>query len=62
MKNLSLILNAVLLVAVGVLFYLHFSAKKSTTRGAGTSTAATAQRCEDSLYQLRFCFAALRLS
>jgi outer membrane protein len=25
MKNLSLILNAVLLVAVGVLFYLHFS-------------------------------------
>ncbi len=30
MKNLSLILNAVLLVAVGVLFYLHFSPKSST--------------------------------
>src|SRR5690349_9507343 len=28
MKNLSLILNAVLLVAVIVLFYLHFSASK----------------------------------
>src|SRR5207344_111689 len=28
MKNLSLILNAVLLVAVGVLFYLHFSASR----------------------------------
>ncbi|MBL7840123.1 MAG: OmpH family outer membrane protein [Cyclobacteriaceae bacterium] len=28
MKNLSLILNAVLLVAVGVLFYLHFSSSK----------------------------------
>ena len=26
MKNISLILNAVLLVAVAVLFYLHFSA------------------------------------
>ena len=30
MKNLSLILNAILLVAVGVLYYLHFSAGKST--------------------------------
>jgi len=29
MKNLSLILNAVLLVAVGVLFYLHFAPKSS---------------------------------
>jgi len=29
MKNLSLILNAVLLVAVGVLFYLHFSPKSA---------------------------------
>lgn len=28
MKNASLILNLVLLVAVGVLFYLHFSGKK----------------------------------
>jgi outer membrane protein len=38
MKNLSLILNAILLVAVGVLYYLHFSAGKSS----GTSeTSAT---------------------
>ena len=29
MKNLSLILNAVLLVAVGVLYYLHFSGNKN---------------------------------
>ena len=29
MKNLSLILNAVLIVAVGVLYYLQFSGKKS---------------------------------
>jgi outer membrane protein len=29
MKNLSLILNGVLVVAVGVLFYLHFSAPKT---------------------------------
>ncbi|UII31547.1 OmpH family outer membrane protein [Fulvivirga ulvae] len=29
MKNLSLVLNIILLVAVGVLFYLHFSGKKS---------------------------------
>lgn len=28
MKNASIILNAVLLVAVGVLFYLHFSSKQ----------------------------------
>lgn len=33
MKNLSLILNGVLVVAVGVLFYLHFSAPKT---GAAT--------------------------
>ena len=30
MKNLSLILNAVLIVAVGVLFYLHFSSGKAS--------------------------------
>lgn len=34
MKNLSLILNAVLLVAVGVLFYLHFSSGKPSTASA----------------------------
>jgi outer membrane protein len=40
MKNLSLILNAVLLVAVGILFFLHFSGNKAATGGAdaGTST------------------------
>ncbi|MCK4748643.1 MAG: OmpH family outer membrane protein [Bacteroidales bacterium] len=30
MKNLSLILNAILIVAVAVLFYLHFSSDKTT--------------------------------
>ena len=38
MKNLSLILNAILLVAVGVLYYLHFSTGKSS--GASESTTA----------------------
>lgn len=37
MKNLSLILNIVLLVAVGVLFYLHFSGKKSQTDSSDSS-------------------------
>lgn len=37
MKNLSLILNAVLLVAVGVLFYLHFSGGKASTGGSTSS-------------------------
>lgn len=35
MKNLSLILNAVLLVAVAVLFYLHFAGTKSQSSSAG---------------------------
>jgi len=35
MKNLSLILNAVLIVAVGVLFYLHFSSEKTSVSGKG---------------------------
>jgi len=39
MKNAALILNAVLLVAVGVLFYLHFSSKDKT--------ATTAKRNSD---------------
>lgn len=38
MKNLSLILNIVLLVAVGVLYYLHFSGgKTSISSGSGVS-------------------------
>ncbi|MBS1557759.1 MAG: OmpH family outer membrane protein [Bacteroidetes bacterium] len=40
MKNLSLILNAILLVAVAVLFYLHFSGKKQT--GSESSITAPA--------------------
>ncbi len=35
MKNLSLILNAVLLVAVGVLFYFHFAGTKPAASEAG---------------------------
>ncbi|HEY1870559.1 MAG TPA: OmpH family outer membrane protein, partial [Chitinophagaceae bacterium] len=34
MKNGSLILNIVLLIAVGVLFYLHFNSPKSTIKAA----------------------------
>jgi outer membrane protein len=37
MKDLSLILNAVLLVAVGVLFYLHFSGSKPAVSGGSAS-------------------------
>lgn len=29
MKNLSLILNAILIIAVGILYYMHFAGKKS---------------------------------
>jgi outer membrane protein len=38
MKNLSLILNIVLLVAVGVLYYLHFSAGKGPVASGSSST------------------------
>ena len=31
MKNISLILNAILLLAVGVLFYLHFAGKATSS-------------------------------
>lgn len=41
MKNASLILNLVLLVAVGVLFYLHFAGKKTTV---GTRVASSNQQ------------------
>ena len=41
MKNLSLILNIVLLVAVGVLYYLHFSGHKTeATAGVSGSMAS----------------------
>lgn len=39
MKNLSLILNIVLLVAVGVLFYFQFSSKTPHSAGASTAIA-----------------------
>lgn len=40
MKNISLILNAVLIVAVGVLYYLHFSSGcKKTTETSGSTDA-----------------------
>jgi outer membrane protein len=37
MKNLSLVLNAVLLVAVAVLFYLHFSSKSPSSAVSGSA-------------------------
>ncbi len=43
MKNLSLTLNVVLLVAIAVLYYLHFSGRKSpatATPAAGTAAVA----------------------
>ncbi len=44
MKNLSLILNAVLLVAVAVLYYLHFSGKPgNATQPASAKTDASAK-------------------
>ncbi len=41
MKNLSLILNAVLLVAVGVLFYLHFSGNSKASGGSASSSPSS---------------------
>jgi outer membrane protein len=40
MKNLSLVLNIVLLVAVLVLFYLHFSGPKTQSAVSGTDSSA----------------------
>ena len=40
MKNLSLILNAILLVAVGILFFLHFSGNKPATTGSDGAASA----------------------
>jgi outer membrane protein len=39
MKNLSLILNAVLLVAVGILFFLHFSGGKTDSGSTGGASS-----------------------
>ncbi|HEY9049531.1 MAG TPA: OmpH family outer membrane protein [Ohtaekwangia sp.] len=43
MKNLSLILNIVLLVAVGVLFYLHFSSSKPAASSGVVTEAGDLQ-------------------
>lgn len=40
MKNLSLILNAVLLIAVGVLYYLHFTSSKSNAEQSNFASAS----------------------
>jgi outer membrane protein len=40
MKNLSLVLNVVLLIAIGILYYLHFSSPKATTTKQQTVTSA----------------------
>ncbi len=40
MKNLSLILNAVLLVAVGILYFLHFSGNPQPSFTGGAYTAS----------------------
>jgi outer membrane protein len=42
MKNASLILNGVLLVAVAVLFYLHFSSNKKPAVSAKVASSSTA--------------------
>jgi len=49
MKNLSLILNAVLFVAVGVLFYLHFSFVKNTRTENSPSQGSTLLASERSI-------------
>lgn len=46
MKNLSLILNGILAVAVGVLYYLHFTCNASCSSASNNATVSVA---EDSL-------------
>lgn len=43
MKNLSLVLNVVLLVAVGILYYLHFSSNKTAVSSTKSSSAGIVQ-------------------
>ena len=42
MKNLSIIINAVLAIAIGVLFYLHFQAATTSTSSTSTVRSANA--------------------
>lgn len=46
MKNLSLILNVVLLIAVAVLFYLHFSDRNPATVAGGRTVTAGGPRAK----------------
>ena len=46
MKNLSLALNAVLLVAVGVLYFLHFSSKTSDAKDGTNTELASIENAE----------------
>lgn len=51
MKNLSLILNIVLLIAVGVLYYLHFTDKKESTVVVETKTTEETEIPEESGFE-----------
>lgn len=42
MKNLSLILNGVLIIAVGVLYILHFTSGHSSNKNTGSNSMASA--------------------
>ena len=46
MKNLSLVLNVVLLIAVAVLFYLHFSNRNQTVTAEGRTVVAGVPRAK----------------
>lgn len=56
MRNASLVLNIVLLAAVGVLFYLHFSSPKKTETvrpaTAATTTATPAGTCKIAYFEM----------
>ena len=41
MKNLSLVLNAILILAVAILYYLHFSSRKPSVNKATSNTNTT---------------------
>ena len=41
MKNISLVLNAILILAVGILYYLHFATNKSTAVKAKSTVSTT---------------------
>ena len=51
MKNFSSILNVILVIAVAVLFYLHFSAPKTTVAKTVETKNEVASSIEDSLTQ-----------